>query len=68
MFFRGRDNFEPLGYTDESDYETFMPFHFRTFRFLKIEIDGGPDGLVFDGLEVDSTHYLLDISANFEAD
>jgi hypothetical protein len=67
--FRGRDSFEPLGYyADELEYETFMPFHFRTFRFLKIEIDAGPDGLVFDGLDIDSTHYPLDVSANFEAD
>lgn len=67
--FRGHDNFEPLGYyTDETEYEIFMPFHFRTFRFLRIEIDAGPDGLAFDGLEVDSVHYQLDISASFEAD
>ncbi|KAM6507169.1 hypothetical protein FALCPG4_018551 [Fusarium falciforme] len=67
--FRGQDNFEPLGYyTDESEYEIFMPFHFRTFRFLRVEIDAGPDGLAFDGIEVDSTHYPLDVSASFEAD
>ncbi|OJJ01783.1 hypothetical protein ASPVEDRAFT_192067 [Aspergillus versicolor CBS 583.65] len=66
--FQGQGHFEPLGhYTDESEYEIFMPFHFRTFRFLRIEIDAGRDGLAFDGLDVDETHYPLDICARFEA-
>ncbi|KAJ0415025.1 Six-hairpin glycosidase-like protein [Aspergillus carlsbadensis] len=67
--FRGKENVQHLGYyANESKYETFMPFHFRTFRFLRLDIDAGQDGLAFDGLEVHSTHYPLDVSASFEAD
>ncbi|CZR49803.1 uncharacterized protein FPRO_16011 [Fusarium proliferatum ET1] len=67
--FRGQVNFEPLGYhLNESEREIFMPFHFRTFRFLRIEISAGPDGLAFDDLEVDSVHYPLEVTASFEAD
>ncbi|KAI3579815.1 Six-hairpin glycosidase-like protein [Fusarium oxysporum f. sp. albedinis] len=67
--FRGQDNFEPLGYhPNEPEREIFMPFHFRTFRFLRIEISAGPDGLAFEDLEVDSVHYPLEVTASFEAD
>lgn len=49
---------------DASLEETYTPFHFRTFRFLTLIIQVAEDeDLVFAGINVDETHYPLDVTA-----
>ncbi|KAM5343422.1 hypothetical protein ACJ41O_011959 [Fusarium nematophilum] len=64
--FQGSIREEPLGYSDDDDaYEVFMPFHFRTFRFLRLDFQAGPCDLIIDGLEIESVNYPLDVHASF---
>ncbi|KAL5619912.1 hypothetical protein FOBRF1_003158 [Fusarium oxysporum] len=65
--FRGEDGFNRLEYYDETKYETFAPFHFRTFRFIKVEILAGSSGLDFRGLDFQMAHYPLDVRAILSA-
>jgi len=44
------------------------PFHFRTFRFLKIEIEAGSSDLVFNGIDIERTNYPLDVRAKIETE
>lgn len=56
--FQGKPSNQRLGYyKDEDIHEIFMPFHFRTFRFLKIEIETGLSDLVFDRLDIETVTY-----------
>ncbi|KAH6689037.1 Six-hairpin glycosidase-like protein [Plectosphaerella plurivora] len=52
----------PSGYT-ESGEEVYAPFHFRTFRFLRVTIDVGSSDLILKRFEVEAVHYPLDVSA-----
>ncbi|KAM0420292.1 hypothetical protein ACHAPT_011953 [Fusarium lateritium] len=52
-------------YDDEDTCEVFMPFHFRTFRFLRLSFDVGSSDLTFVGLNVESVNYPLDVHATF---
>ncbi|KAL6359988.1 hypothetical protein LRP88_05684 [Fusarium phalaenopsidis] len=64
--FQGVAPSESLGYYgDEDTLEVFMPFHFRTFRFLHLDFDVGPSDLVFLGLSVESVNYPLNVCASF---
>ncbi|KAM0229890.1 hypothetical protein ACHAPO_009612 [Fusarium lateritium] len=65
--FRGVAGLKRLGYYDETTNEIFAPFHFRTFRFLKIELFVGSSGLDFQGLDYQMAHYPLDVRALFSA-
>ena len=48
------------------DMVIFEPFHFRTFRFVAIDITVNADSdLIFHGLEMTRTNYPLDILAQF---
>ncbi|PVH67973.1 glycoside hydrolase family 78 protein [Cadophora sp. DSE1049] len=63
--FTGVGDGSVLGYgVDEETEEVFAPFHFRTFRFLAVQIDVGDADLLFDGIEITTTKYPLDVSAN----
>lgn len=61
----GIESEEVLQYTrNPNSEETFSPFHFRTFRFLTLDIQVGIGGdLVLTGIDVDRTHYPLDVTA-----
>ncbi|KAH7376649.1 Six-hairpin glycosidase-like protein [Plectosphaerella cucumerina] len=51
---------------DAADAETFAPLHFRTFRFLTLDIDVVPDSdLIMSGLEITTTNYPLNVRGNF---
>ncbi|KAG4435636.1 hypothetical protein IFR05_008883 [Cadophora sp. M221] len=52
---------------NEVTHETFSPFHFRTFRFIKLEIDVGSTDLVLEGIKIAPVNYPLDVSAHFDA-
>ncbi|KAM0229406.1 hypothetical protein ACHAP5_011667 [Fusarium lateritium] len=60
----GADAAAALQYTkDPTSEEVFSPFHFRTFRFLTLSIQVSPDSdLVMTGLDVDMTHYPLEVT------
>ncbi|USP81334.1 Six-hairpin glycosidase [Curvularia clavata] len=49
------------------DLEIFSPFHFRTLRFIALDIDVAPDSdLVFVGVKMSETHYPLEVLGGFE--
>ncbi|KAI1846235.1 hypothetical protein JX266_007760 [Neoarthrinium moseri] len=51
---------------DQSE-ESFMPFHFRTFRFLRMSIDVGDSELDLEGIEIEAVNYPLEVLASFKA-
>ncbi|KAF5598657.1 six-hairpin glycosidase [Fusarium pseudocircinatum] len=53
------------GIAEASD-ETFSPFHFRTFRFLAMDIHVTLDSdLVLNGIDIIKTNYPLEVLATF---
>ncbi|KIM93688.1 glycoside hydrolase family 78 protein [Oidiodendron maius Zn] len=64
--FRGSRGKSMLGnYESEDTEEVFIPFHFRTFRFLGLQIDVGCSDLVIAGIEITMVNYPLDVLAGF---
>lgn len=61
----GAESAKSLQYTENpGSEEIFSPFHFRTFRFLALDIHVGHDSdLVMMGLDVEMTHYPLEVVA-----
>ncbi|KAJ4113859.1 hypothetical protein NW768_011389 [Fusarium equiseti] len=51
-------------YDGEDEDEVYMPFHWRTFRFLRIRLLAGSSGLTFRGIDIETVHYPLDVLAN----
>jgi hypothetical protein len=45
------------------EQEIFMPFHWKTFRFIRLNIDVGSTDLVFDGVEIETVNYPLEAEA-----
>ncbi|KAJ4265266.1 hypothetical protein NW762_004551 [Fusarium torreyae] len=67
--FQGMTLATGLGYFEnDADFEVFMPFHFRTFRFCRLDIHVGSCDLAIDGLEIEAVNYPLDVHASFVAD
>ena len=64
----GADVASDLAYADATHHrEVFSPFHFRTLRYLSLDIDVAPDSdLVLEGIRLEETHYPLDVLANFQ--
>ncbi|KAF2014276.1 glycoside hydrolase family 78 protein [Aaosphaeria arxii CBS 175.79] len=50
---------------DESPYEVYSPFHWRTFRFVQLEIEVGSSDLVFHRIDMKTVHYPLHVEADF---
>ncbi|KAH7129840.1 bacterial alpha-L-rhamnosidase-domain-containing protein [Dactylonectria estremocensis] len=50
----------------EDEEESFMPFHFRTFRFLRVKIIVGSSKLILRDIEIEKANYPLNVSASFE--
>ncbi|KAH6662930.1 bacterial alpha-L-rhamnosidase-domain-containing protein [Plectosphaerella plurivora] len=49
-----------------AEMESFAPLHFRTFRFLTLDIDVTPESdLVMTGIDVTTTNYPLDVCGSF---
>ncbi|MDI6617109.1 MAG: alpha-L-rhamnosidase C-terminal domain-containing protein [Clostridiales bacterium] len=48
----------------KADYETFW---FRTFRFIRVEVKTGADGLTLQRLDYDETGYPLIVKGNYES-
>ncbi|KAH7121443.1 Six-hairpin glycosidase-like protein [Dactylonectria macrodidyma] len=61
------DDGETLGYCENESSDTIVaPFHFRTFRFIKLEIDTGSSDLAFKDLDIETVNYPLEVTARFE--
>lgn len=52
-------------YNKENADENFAPFHFRTFRFLRISIEVGESELILEDFGITAANYPLDIQARF---
>jgi hypothetical protein len=52
---------------DQLEEESFVPFHFRSFRFLRLHIHTGPTVLTLKRFEVTSALYPLKVTAQFRA-
>lgn len=53
-----------LRYHDQEDvYETFVPFHFRTFRFIQLRIEVGKSDLQLQDLSIERVNYPLVVTA-----
>ncbi|KAG4433501.1 hypothetical protein IFR05_011010 [Cadophora sp. M221] len=53
-------------YHGNADEEVFSPFHFRTFRFISLDIEIPRDlELVFKGIDLTKTTYPLEVLADF---
>ncbi|KAF5603810.1 six-hairpin glycosidase [Fusarium subglutinans] len=60
--FQGKDGNPRLGYYDEEDTEeVYMPFHWRTFRFMRLNIETGSSDLIMRGIDIDVVNYPLDV-------
>ncbi|HEY3413709.1 MAG TPA: alpha-L-rhamnosidase C-terminal domain-containing protein [Armatimonadota bacterium] len=69
-----RDNPEGRGifgqwdqYSPNGGVETYQPFWFRTFRFIRIKVVTGDDPMTLDSLSYIETGYPLDVKSTFES-
>lgn len=68
FFLRGQDYKLDLEYHESEDTEeVLMPFHWRTFRFIRLNIQVGASDLTFRGLDVEAVTYPLEPFARFKA-
>ncbi|EPS36192.1 hypothetical protein H072_10349 [Dactylellina haptotyla CBS 200.50] len=64
--FRGFESRSRLEhYESEGILEIFAPFHFRTFRFIGLQIDVGPADLYLWDIGISTANYPLDTRASF---
>ncbi|KAG5760875.1 hypothetical protein H9Q72_011000 [Fusarium xylarioides] len=60
--FQGKDGNPRLGYYDDEEIEeVYMPFHWRTFRFMRLNIETGSSDLIMRGIDIDVVNYPLDV-------
>jgi hypothetical protein len=52
---------------DNLEEECFTPFHFRTFRFIRLYIEAGYSDLTLKRIDIISILYPLDVAARFKA-
>ncbi|KAK7187722.1 hypothetical protein PSPO01_06456 [Paraphaeosphaeria sporulosa] len=61
---RGPNSVNAVGYYDtEGTEEVVQPFHFRTFRFIRLQIDVSTSELVLEKISLQETNYPLDVVA-----
>ncbi|KAJ5374237.1 bacterial alpha-L-rhamnosidase-domain-containing protein [Penicillium concentricum] len=59
---RGHDSKLDLGYHESEDTEEIlMPFHWRTLRFIRLNIQVGSSDLTWQGIEVNMVRYPLEV-------
>lgn len=56
----------PLCDGSSFEHEIVAPFHWRTFRFIRLSIEVGSDELVFQGFEMETANYPLNVKAAVE--
>lgn len=66
----GAEDAAALQYTtDPMTEEVFTPFHFRTFRFIALDVTVNPESdLVMKGLDMNMTHYPLQVTGEIHTD
>ncbi|KAF7713087.1 Alpha-L-rhamnosidase [Penicillium ucsense] len=58
-----------LEYDDQEDEdEVIAPFHFRTFRFIRLSIEVGSSELLWKGINLETVNYPLNIVASLRVD
>lgn len=62
------DSYETAGNGTEESPEEYTPFWFRTFRFIRIEIETGENPLTLLSLSYTETGYPLEVKTNAWAD
>ena len=61
---QGVENHQALGYHEQEDVEEIiMPFHFRTFRFIRLHIHVKSSELVLQDIKIEQVNYPLDVVA-----
>ncbi|UPL01356.1 hypothetical protein LCI18_012290 [Fusarium solani-melongenae] len=64
---RGQDGALNLGYYDnETCEEIYMPFHWRAFRFVRLNIQAGSSDLIMRGIDIETTHYPLEVLSSLK--
>lgn len=58
------DTFYPAGCGTEEKPEIYEPFWFRTFRYIRLEIETGEEELVLKGFDYQKTGYPLEVKAH----
>jgi hypothetical protein len=51
----------------ENDAEVYAPYHFRTFRFVRLAFQVGSTDLIFRGIDVEKVTYPLDVTAKISS-
>jgi len=65
--FEGQNDSATLWHQEDPEEEVYAPFHFRTFRFLRISITVGVTDLIFKRLGVETVNYPLEITASLDS-
>jgi len=61
---QGTDGDQALGYHRQEDVkELIVPFHFRTFRFIRLDIQVKASDLVLEDIMIEQVNYPLDVVA-----
>ncbi|KAH6706412.1 Six-hairpin glycosidase-like protein [Leptodontidium sp. MPI-SDFR-AT-0119] len=64
--FGGNSSATDLMYHGDANEEVFSPFHFRTFRFISLDIEIPQDSeLALQGIDLTKTTYPLEVLADF---
>lgn len=59
------DTYVVAGFGRPDDPETYEPFDFRTFRYVRLEVEAGPEPVVLHRLSYRETGYPLDVIGEF---
>lgn len=57
----------PTYHDNALEEEVIIPFHWRTFRFIRLEIQVAPMDLVLLGIDITTNNYPLDVKAEVSA-
>ncbi len=60
------DCYHVAGYGEKEKPEVYLPFWFRTFRFIRIEVETQNTALSISGLDYEETGYPLEIKTHVE--
>jgi hypothetical protein len=64
--FEGHFGTRQFCYHGAEEEEIFIPFHFRTFRFLRVRIHVKSSELTLRNIEVEAVNYPLDVTASLQ--
>lgn len=67
LLFGDYDTYLVSGYGDEVEAEIYEPFWFRTFRYVRLEVETADQALMLKGFSYRETGYPLEVSAAFSS-